>query len=396
MHHVLRRDYGTFSLSLHEDEVGASDTLARSLASLGEVWSAGLVFAAWFGALVLVAVLVGAGLAWRRAPQTSRLRTSTAIGWALSVLASALLFPAAQNIDPASPFGAWILERFDLLTVLCITVPVALALGWVIERILDALSDHRVTLFAGAVVISAAVFGAQLLAVLERGRPATEAGVQAAAIDLVEQADPSAPPIPSQGEPVRAIVFGTDDHRSFPVLYVQEVLGAGSHTLYIDAQLLAHPWYRARLRERVPSLPDVDKPLRMIGAIWSDPELAHVPIYLANVFSAPAARLAKVPEGVAFRVVPPSEHPSFAAGEWTGEAIVARHLAACSRHRARPADFAGVEHPRGHPWSLDLRAAYIERARALAASVAASATPGRDQEIEAIAEALARTTGAEL
>jgi hypothetical protein len=145
-------------------------------------------------------------------------------------------------------------------------------------------------------------------------------------------------------------------------LYVQEVLGAGPHTLYVDARLLAYPWYRARLRERVPTLPDVEKPLGLIGAIWSDPELARVPIYLANVFSRPSAQLEKVPEGLLWRVVPVQRD----AADWTPTRILERHLEACERMRIRPADFDGQEHPRGHPWSIDLRFAYTEKARALA------------------------------
>jgi hypothetical protein len=187
---------------------------------------------------------------------------------------------------------------------------------------------------------------------------------------------------------VRAIVFGTDDHRSFPVLYVQEVLGAGPHTLYVDAELLGYPWYRARLRERVPSLPDVDKPLAMIGAIWRDPELAHVPIYLANVFSRPAAELDKLPEGMLLRVVPatpPTDPPH--------DQILARHLAACARMQIRPSDFGGLEHPRGHPWSADLWFRYVDTAQQLASGLARAGRPNHDEEILLVGDALERCCG---
>jgi hypothetical protein len=208
---------------------------------------------------------------------------------------------------------------------------------------------------------------------------------------LVSTPDPEAPPIPSTGEvPVRAIVFGTDDHRSFPVLYVQEVLGAGPHTLYIDAELLGYPWYRARLRERVPSLPDVDKPLAMIGAIWRDPELAHVPIYLANVFSRPAAQLDKLPEGMLWRVVPATQS-GFAAADWTHDRILARHLAACERMRIRPSDFGGLEHPRGHPWSADLWFRYVDTAQQLVSGLTRAGRP--DHDVMLVGDALEQHTG---
>ncbi|WP_181198142.1 glycosyltransferase family 39 protein [Enhygromyxa salina] len=399
LHHILRVDYGTLSLSLHEEEVAAADTVSRALASVAEVLSAGLLsstgssagISAWIGAGALVLVLALAGL-WVR-DHRDELWSGVALGWALSVLASALAFPAAQNIDPTGPFGAWILERFDLLTILLLVVPLALALSWLGDRV-AAVTDKPWLIRAGAGAIATVLILAQLGAVLERGRPAGERGVELAAIDVVASPDPAGPAIPSRGEiPVRAIVFGTEDHRSFPVLYVQEVLGAGSHTLYIDAQLLAHPWYRARLRARVPSLPDVDKPLKMMGMIWSDPELAAVPIYLANVFSRPAAELPRVPEGVLWRVPPPPEFPSYAAADWTFDKILERHLDACARMRVEAPDFAGLTHPRGHPWSADLWFAYVDKARQLAATLARA---GRQDAIPAVGEALEQRTGAKL
>jgi hypothetical protein len=388
--HVLRRDFGTFSLSLHEEPVELGDSLARALTSIGEVMSAGLIASAWFGAVALVGILLLAGL-WLRAHR-GRVGTAVAIGWALSIVASALVFPAIGNIDPTSSFGAWILERFDLLTILLLVVPTTLAIAWVVECV-AALLETRERLFAaGGWSIAAAMLLAQLASVQERGRPATERGVELAAIDLVSTPDPDASAIPSEGEvPVRAIVFGTDDHRSFPVLYVQEVLGAGQHTLYVDAELLGYPWYRARLRERVPSLPDVDKPLAMIGAIWQDPELAHVPIYLANVFSRPAAELDKLPEGMLWRVVPATQPSVFAADDWTHDRILARHLAACARMQIRPSDFGGLEHPRGHPWSADLWFRYVDTAQQLVLGLARAGR--RSEDIALVGDALERRTG---
>ena len=126
--HVLRRDYGTFSLSLHEEEVAIADTLGRALASLGEVFSFGLVVHPAAGVLVLVLAL-GLGGAWvYSAAERGEDHRAVAIGWALALLLSALGFPAAQNIDPTGAFGSWILERFDLLSVALTTVPLALGL----------------------------------------------------------------------------------------------------------------------------------------------------------------------------------------------------------------------------------------------------------------------------
>lgn len=386
LHHISRRDYGTFSLSLHEDEVAIADTLARAMSSVGEVFSAGLISSPVFGAAVVTLALASCK------PLASALGRGVAIGWALSLSASAIAFPAMHNIDPTGPFGAWILERFDLLTVLLLIVPLCAGLGRIGDVLLTRASIRPQLLRAGAGAIASALLFAQLGAVLERGRPAGEAAVELAAIDMLDSPDPHAPAIASNlGEPVRAIVFGTDDHRSFPALYAQAVLGAGAHTLYIDAQLLAHPWYRARLRERVPSLPDIDKPLRLINAIWSDPALAELPIYLANVFSAPADRLAKVPEGMLWRVPPPADHPSFVPEQWTPQAVAARHLQAFDRYRITPESFAGLAHPRAHPWSADLWHAYADKTQLLASNLARS---GYHDEARQVLEALALRTGA--
>lgn len=384
--HVLRRDYGTFSLSLHDEQVAAGETIARALASVGEVFSAGLVVHPAFGVATLVAAL-GLGGAWARAHR-DRVRVGVAIGWALALVASALVFPAAHNIDPSGPFGAWILERFDLLTVALTVVPLSLGLAWLGERLGEAVDARAWLVPAGGAAIGLVTCLAQLGAVLDQGRPQLARGVERAAVDLVRSPAPS--PQTLADSPVRAIVIGTDDHRSFPVLYVQAVRGVAPQTLYIDAQLLAHPWYRAQLRARLPSLPDVDKPMRLINAIEATPALADLPIYLANVFSAPAARRPKVPEGLLWRVVPHPQSPRFDPAAWTADAILDRHLAAYARMSATPADFAAH---RRDPWTADLAYAYADKARELAAALARD---GRGDAIPAVAEALSRRTGLEL
>lgn len=421
VHHVLRRDYGTFSLSLHEEEVAATETLGRSLTNLGEVFTASTASSAWIGAAIILGLATFLIVATvRRGPETETGSSSAGpgpsrgvlLGWLGALLACTVAFPAIQNIDPATPFGAWILERFDLLPALLWTPVViwaavrggrSLAAS---ETLAGSKASRSATLLAvGGLGLILVLLLAQLGAVLERGRPATERGVEVAALDLVNSPDPEGPSVPATADdsgspPVRAIVFGTDDHRSFPALYVQSVLDAGQHTLYIDAQLLVHPWYRAHLRERLPSLPDVEKPLRLIGAIWSDPELDSVPIYLANVFSEPAQRLPRVPEGLLWRVVLPPDHPRFRPEDWQPEAIAQRHLAALDRCQARPEDFAGLEHPKSHPWSADLASAYVEPSRALIVQLAQLARSGQPELAEtyvpAIAESVQDRVGVDL
>ncbi|MFV8756202.1 protein O-mannosyl-transferase family [Nannocystaceae bacterium ST9] len=396
LHHVLRADYGTTQLSLHEGPVTAAATIGRMLANLGEVLSSGLVTSAWFGGLLLLATAVALGSSLRRGASSNLAGSqATVIGLMLGLLAASVGFAAIQNIDPASAPGAWILERFDLLPLLLWIPLLALALGEIHDRLRPSLAGVRPALLAGgAIAIALVLLAAQLGALLDRGRPADERSVELAALDLVETPDPTGPTLP--GTPIRAIVLGTDDHRSFPVLYVQSVLGAGEHVLYVDAILFTQPWYRAWIRRRFPELPDAEKPLELIGALWSDPRLDDVPIYLANVFSRPANELAKVPEGLLWRVVPPHDHPIFVPEQWTSEAIVERHLAACDRMAIRADDFPSDRSDRAawaHPWSSDLRYAYVEKAHALVRALERS---GDRRRIPEVLDALRSRTGVTL
>lgn len=353
--HVLRSDYGVLSLSLHAEDPAVLDQWARAIATVGSAASGGLAHGALPAALVLatVAALVLA----RRRPVAA----TPGVYWGLwgSVLASTLAFPAAHNIDPESPFGAWILERFDLLTILLWAPAWSIAAGALWARAPSRTARSMLGLGAAALVAT------QLARSHARGLPASDAGVERYAEDLLRTPEPDG----------LAIVIGTDDHRVFPILFVQHVLGHGPRTLYVDASLLSHPWYREHLRARFPALPDTGKPVALVGALWADPALRDTPIYLANVFSRPAAGLPVVPQGVLWRVLPPHRPPPSPAE------VVAAHLAALSRYPPRPPP---APHD-AHPWTDDLAAAYNEGTLRLLAALHAE---GRDSDAQALLEAL--------
>lgn len=355
LHHVLRADYGVLSLSLHAEDPAVLDQWARALAVVGSAAGGGLPQGALAGALVLAAVAAAAALAGRPAA------APRGFYWGLwgAVLASTLVFPAAHNIDPGSPFGAWILERFDLLTILLWAPAWSLAAAAVWARMPGRAARAALGLGAAALVAT------QLARSHARGLPSSDAGVQRYAEDLLRTPAPDG----------MAIVIGTDDHRVFPILFVQHVLGHGPRTLYVDASLLSHPWYREHLRARFPALPELDKPVALVGALWADPALRDTPIYLANVFSRPAAALRVVPQGVLWRVLPPHQPPPSPAQ------VVADHLAALSRYQPGPA----ATHHDAHPWTDDLAAAYNEGTLRLLAALHAE---GRDADARALLDAL--------
>jgi hypothetical protein len=354
--HVIRSDYGVFQLSLHQETPLLVDQITRVLESVGGSLSAGLLAQPLLAAPLLIALLWAA-----TRPGPEGVRPAAWRGLLGSMIASLLLFPAVHNIDPASPFGTWILERFDLLTIMLFCPIVAVLCG----RLWRLTTSRIARVGMGvAVAILLVLQGARTRA---HGVAADSAGIERYAIDLVET--------PRQGQ--MAIVFGTDDHRLFPILYVQEILGRGPQTLYIDASLLSQPWYRRYLRQRWPSLPEVGKPLQLMGVIWSDPARREIPIYMANVFSRPSAALAKVPEGVLWRVVPP-EAP---ATDHEADAVYGRHLAALQSYGG----VAASPHP-GHPFSTDVHTAYTEGTLQL---ISALRTDGRHAQADALKNALA-------
>ena len=172
-----------------------------------------------------------------------------------------------------------------------------------------------------------------------------------------------------------AFGIGTDDHRSFAILFAQAVLGEGADVVYIDASLLAHPWYRAALRRRMPALPDEDKPVRLLVALWSTPEGRAIPVYLANDFSQPSTTLPRVPEGVLWRVLPPPGAAQMDVSlDASPDAVVARHRSA----RAR---LVGPPRAAHSPFAADLAAAWGEPDARLRAALAHG---GRDDLLAAL------------
>ncbi len=326
--HVLRRDYGTFSLSLHDRDPDAIDQLARVGSSLARALSTGILEAPWSGGALVVVLAVAAARAW---PARER---RMAIGLAVALVWSAIVFPCMHDIEPGSPLAAWILERFDVLT-LALCVPIVAVACASLASAVHARSV-RVAL-AGAGVL---LLGHQCIESRARGLPRDDDAIEVYARDLLRTPEPGR----------RALVLGSDDHRTFGVLFADAVLHEGPDALYVDASLLAHPWYRARLRERWPDLPDVEKPVQLVGALWTAG--MDVDVFLANDFSRHSAALPRVPEGVLYRVLPPGER---ALGP---DEVAARHEAALDRLVGPPA-------PPRSPFAVDLAASWSEPSVAL-------------------------------
>lgn len=357
--HVTRAEYGVFSLSLHAESPPTMALWGRAFGNLATIVTAGTLTTPWFGA-AFVATVVAVAL-----PTPVGIRPSAWWGYLATFAASALLFPALQNIDPSPGPGSWILERFDILTAWLLLPLTAVALSRALARSNLSLTPVVATIALGLGLL------VQVARTATGPLPRNNDSIERYATDVLNTPAP-----PRSGGSGPALIFGTDDHRLFPLLYATEVLRQPSHAVYIDASLLSLPWYRAHVRRRWPDMPDIDKPLRLMGHLWNDAARRDVPIYLSNVFSRPASELRMVPEGVLLRVVPPHAN----ADDFDLDAVVTRHRAALARYRGVIAEdaqhdpFAGSvvgTYTRGTSQLMDaLRAdGYAEDAEILGAEV---------------------------
>ena len=348
LHHVSRGDYGVLDLSLQKNQVPAWAYLRRAWQSQGAALS-GQLSPHWLASGLLV--LVPCALALRRGAPSFPVR----LGLVGSALLAGTVFPLAHNLDPTSPFGQWILERFDLLP-LALMVPVcAIALAP-----LPAAIAQRGRAGLGLSIAGTLLVVRQVLFAAWHGLPSDNPWIERYAIDVLRT--PDAP---------RAIIVGTDDHRTFPLLYAQQVLGEGPNVLYIDGSLLFHPWYRARLRQQEPTLPDIDKPVLLLTTLQADPAWNDVPMYLTNDFSRHSVGLERVPEGVLWRLVNPRLPPP------STDDVLARHRAALEKYGL----LTKVPFVDGHPFASDLRATYLATTKALGEALYAQ---GRPADAEAL------------
>lgn len=346
LHHISRGDYGTTELSLHESSATVFQQIMRAWQSVANNLSVGreeLIPAV--GPIALVILIGGAGLGMRRA-----LPRPLLWGYAGCLTAALVFFPSLADLDPDRPHSVWILERFDFL-------PLALVMGAAACACEALRAHHENKPLIKPIVARALGYLCAALFLVNSCRgslaepPSDDSGVEAYARAIY------ATPDPKLG---RAIIFGTDDHRSFPAVYFAEVIDPQSDVLYIDPSLMSYAWYQERIYARWPELPrEVVKPVKLIMAIEADPALRDTPIYLANYFSGPSHSLPLVPEGVLMRLRPHTkEDPSSQVDE-----IIDAHYAALERiaqSGVSAQDFGGPLTRRG-VWTGDLLWSFVDR-----------------------------------
>jgi hypothetical protein len=277
---VLRSDYGgATGFAAGGTDVAWSTSVAALAATLGRSW---LWLLAAAGAAMLAVRI------WRPAGESRR-------AWALLAVSTALAGPVLVsrfNIDPHG-LGAYVCERFHILPVLLLAVPVAAALDLGVARVARLGSTARPGRAAWLATLGfAALTVAGVPGLLRIHSPATELGVRNLLRSL----------------PRGAIAVVTDDDHCAGARYLQLVRGERSDVAVVCAGLLPLAWYRAAWADRGLALPATTGP-RLGEALLRAGRPAFVDPRLTGV----AAALPGYPFGVLRRVLPPTAAPPPAA-----------------------------------------------------------------------------------
>ncbi|MCB9506883.1 MAG: DUF2723 domain-containing protein [Myxococcales bacterium] len=317
LHHFLRADYGTTTLAISDVDAGPLAHIAHLVWRVAvEVHYVPVLFAI----LGLMSLLRGEGPP-RQVAQS---------GSALVVPAATLHETTVSEVFPRRPFtrrpewravprlDAWILfatmltagplfisrfnlpldglalvivERFYLLPMTLLAIPIA--------RSLDVLFEHYLSAFeaAGPTVVAVACVGVVLGydAVREHHRPDVELYL----LNTLDSTEPG------------AVMLGTGDHRVYGFWYATHVIQHRADVTYVDVALLAYPWYRARVEDELGvTLAGIEPGNTQTAAVAASILRTGRPLYMTNRFSdAISAAFPTYPIGTVIRVLPRGDRP---------------------------------------------------------------------------------------
>jgi hypothetical protein len=188
---------------------------------------------------------------------------------------------------PLDMWGRYVVERFHLVPVLLLVIPVGVGLDWIGHRLAVALPHVRLSKLsavAGVVLIVSAI---RTLPYLQRFHsPAMEYEVRNTLSSL----------------PPNAIVLGRDDELDVGVRYLQLALGERPDVMYIRWGTMQLDWYRARFARAgfafAPS-PGGDLKRELANAILATGR----PLFVAANEAASLEPLQPYPYGILFRML---------------------------------------------------------------------------------------------
>ena len=273
---ITRRDYGgPFAFAAEPGTtIDVVANLGAFVRTLGRGWL-------WLPGLLGVGVL---GLHCVRAPDGGEPRR----GWqllAVSWLVAGPILVARFNIAPEG-LGLLVCQRFYLVPLLLLAVPVALGL----ERVLAAV-DRQVPDALGA-AMATALFVALAGVALPQHRAIASRSVEAGTLNLLRSLPPN------------AVVISRTDLRS-AADYAQSVLGVRPDVVLVAWRMVPLRWYRDRLAARGVTFDasaggDAPLSLTVAEAVLATGRPLFVDLALGNVLQS----YTTYPHGIVFRVLP--------------------------------------------------------------------------------------------
>jgi hypothetical protein len=280
LHHVLRADYGTGSLSAHGVDIPLSVNLPPLVANVGRCY--------WYvPAAGGVAMLV-----WRAVRGPSRAM------WICLLASVVLAGPVFIGMFDQPPVGvwAWMTERFHFLPCVLLAVPVAAGL----DAMVTLLAKHRPALAARAAarergigVLLVVLVPAAAAPSLDHVRRAHTPAVDRFARNLL------------RALPEGAVVIASGDDVYFGVGYAQLVDKLRPDVHHIALELMTLPWYQqqtsARLGFDAVKLPGEDfASVKLAEAVLA----RGVPLFVDTRQRYILAALPSYPYGPVIRVLP--------------------------------------------------------------------------------------------
>lgn len=291
LHHFLRADYGTTQLAISEEGSSALAHISRMFVELAK----NLYYVPLAFGLVGIGTLFGArrnrrdasGLAsasnkvLRLHESTVRVErtqlSQTAVGrrptlpfghglaWLLTWICAGPIFVGMFNL-PLEGLATVVVERFYLLPMVLLCVPIARGIDRVLEGRLQAVEVYS--------PLCIGLLSLFIVTGLDSVRDHHREDVEYYLLNSLETVEPD------------SVILGTGDHRIYGFHYVQRVLHQREDVTYIDPLLLNYPWYQARIEQRL------GLPLAGVsGGLVNTVELAQGlysagrSIYLTNRFS---------------------------------------------------------------------------------------------------------------
>ncbi len=215
-------------------------------------------------------------------------------GWALLAVSFVLAGPVlASRFDmPLNTYGTYVAQRFHLIPVLLLVIPVAAGADWIGHQLAEFLRGFARIPVGALIAVGLMVSAIRVLPYLQRFQsPAMELEVRNTLGTL----------------PPSAVVLGMDGELDVGFRYLQLACGLRPDVMYIRWGTIHLPWYREHFTRdglvfvpRAGAEPEPEQELHLAQAVLASGR----PLFVAPSEAAGLARLVLYPHGILLRVLP--------------------------------------------------------------------------------------------